>query len=99
MAPCTGVPVAVPTDGSRTKAMIKEIVGTFVANEWPTVDPETLVVTYNTGYANTNCVVERPKPKGDTPSETLKVFLKIHGELDGEIEVFKRLVPNKHEEA
>jgi choline kinase len=87
MATCTSLPVAIPKDGSLTKAMIKDIVGTFITNEWPNVDPETLVVTYNTGYANTNCVVERPK--GDTHSEPLKVFLKIHGELDGEIEAFK----------
>ncbi|KAJ5140871.1 choline/ethanolamine kinase [Penicillium atrosanguineum] len=43
--------------------------------------------------------VERPKPKGETHSEPLKVFLKINGVLDGEIEVFEHLVPNKHEEA
>lgn len=79
--------------------MIKDIVGTFFTKEWSNVDPETLVVTYNTGYANTNCVVERPKPEGDRHAEPLKVFLKINGELDGEIEVFKDLVPNKHEEA
>ncbi|CAL5869418.1 uncharacterized protein PFLUO_LOCUS3647 [Penicillium psychrofluorescens] len=99
MATCASIPVTIPKDGSLTKAMIKDIVGTFLTKEWPAVDPETLVVTYNTGYANTNCIVERPKPKGDTHSEPLKVFLKIHGELDGEIEVFKHLVPNKQEEA
>jgi choline kinase len=99
MLTCTSVPVAIPKDGSLTKAMIKDIVGTFVTSEWPNVDPETLVVTHHTGYANTNCVVERPKPKGDKHLEPLKVFLKIHGELDGVIDVFKNLVPNKLEEA
>ncbi|KAH8700489.1 choline/ethanolamine kinase [Talaromyces proteolyticus] len=99
MATCTSIPLAIPKDGSLTKAMIKDIVGTFLTSEWPNVDPETLVVTKKTGYANTNCVVERPNPKGDTHSEPLKVFLKIHGALDGEIEVLKHLVPNKHEEA
>ncbi|KAJ6102696.1 choline/ethanolamine kinase [Penicillium sp. IBT 16267x] len=39
------------------------------------------------------------KDIGDTHSEPLKVFFKINGELDGEIEVFKHLVPDKHEEA
>lgn len=53
----------------------------------------------NTGYANINCIVERPIPAGDTHSEPLKLFFKVHGELDGEIEVFKHLVPNKQEEA
>lgn len=99
MATCTSIPVAIPKDGSLTKATIKHIVGTFLTNEWPRVDPETLVVTRNSGYANINCVVERPKARGDTHLEPLKVFLKIHGELDGEIGVFKHLVPNKHEEA
>ncbi|KAJ5824078.1 choline/ethanolamine kinase [Penicillium robsamsonii] len=99
METTTNIPVAIPTDGSLTKAMIKDIVSTFLTKEWPNVDPETLVATYNTGYANTNCVLERPKPNRNTNSEPLRVFVKIHGELDGEIEVFKHLVPNKHEEA
>ncbi|KAJ5964259.1 choline/ethanolamine kinase [Penicillium vulpinum] len=99
MATTTSVPVAIPNDGSLTKAMIKTIISTFLTKEWPNVDPETLVVTHNTGSANTNCVVKRPKPNGDTHSEPLKVFLKIHGELEGEIAVFKHLVPNKLEEA
>jgi choline kinase len=99
MATCTSIPVAIPKDGSLTKVMLKDIIGTFLPNEWPNVDPETLVVTRNTGYANKNYVVERPKPMDDTNSEPLKVFFKIHGELDGEIEVFKHLVPDKHEEA
>ncbi|CAG8909488.1 unnamed protein product [Penicillium egyptiacum] len=99
MATTTSVPVTIPKDGSLTKATIKDIIGTFLTNEWPNIDPEKLIVTRNTGYANTNCVVERPKPKGGAHSEPLKVFLKIHGELDGDIEVFKHLVPNKLEEA
>lgn len=99
MITCTSVPVALPKDGSLTKAVIKDILSTVFTNEWPNVDPGSLITAYNTGYANTNCVVERPKPKGGTHSEPLKVFLKIHGALHGEIEVFKHLVPNKHEEA
>ncbi|KAL1884970.1 hypothetical protein Plec18167_001627 [Paecilomyces lecythidis] len=98
MVICTSVPVVIPKDGSLTKVTIKDIVGTFLTNEWPNIDPEQLTVTHNTGYANVNCVVERPRPKDYIHSEPLKVFLKIYGELDGEIEVFKHLVPNKHEE-
>ncbi|CAI7621112.1 unnamed protein product [Penicillium glandicola] len=99
MEASTRIPVAIPKDGTLTKATVKDIVSTFLTNEWPDLDPETLVVTYNNGYANTNCVVERLKPNSDTHSEPLKVFLKLHGPLDGEIEVFKDLVPTKHEEA
>lgn len=98
MAATTSIPVTIPKDGSLPKSMIKDIIGTFLTNEWPNVDPETLIVTRHTGYANTNCVVERPQPTDDTNTEPLKVFLKLHGELDGEIEVFKHLVPSKHEE-
>lgn len=99
MIACTRIPLAIPEDGTLPRSLIKNIVGTFFTQEWPTVDPESLVVKHNSGYANTNCVVERPKPKNDAHSEPLKVFIKVHGELDGEIEVFKHLVPNKHEEA
>ncbi|KAJ5939081.1 choline/ethanolamine kinase [Penicillium verhagenii] len=99
MATCISIPVTIPEDRTLTKAMIQEIVSFFFTNEWPSVDPETLTVVHHSGYANTNCVVERPKPNNGTHSEPLKLFLKINGELDGEIAVFKHLVPNKHEEA
>ncbi|CAI6013614.1 unnamed protein product [Clonostachys chloroleuca] len=99
MATCTKLPVSIPKDRSLTKIMIKDIIGTFFTKEWPAVDPETLIVARNTGYANTNCVVERPKLKDDADSEPYKVFLKINGEMDGEIEVLKDLAPDKHEEA
>ncbi|KAJ5641671.1 choline/ethanolamine kinase [Penicillium lividum] len=99
MATCTSIPVTMPKDGSLTKATIKDIIGTLLAKEWPNVEPETIDVKYHTGYANTNCVVERPNPNNGKPLEPLKVFLKINGECDGDIEVFKHLVPDKHEEA
>lgn len=98
MATCASIPVVIPKDGSLSNALIKEIVGTFLTSEWPSVDPETLIVNFKSGYANTNCVVERPMPKGAAHSEPLKVFLKINGVLDGEIAVFEHLVPRGHEE-
>ncbi|KAI3015084.1 NADH dehydrogenase [ubiquinone] iron-sulfur protein 3, mitochondrial domain protein [Aspergillus niger] len=104
MISCTTIPVTIPKNspgGLIPKATAKIIISTFLPCEWPNVDPETLTVTRTTGYANTNSVVERPNPNGsDTPHlEPFKVFLKIHGELDGEIEVFEHLVPSKFEEA
>lgn len=103
MASCTTIPVTIPKnshDGLPPKATAKTIISTFLPREWPHVDPDTLTVTRTTGYANTNCIVERPNTTGETSHlEPLKVFLKIHGELDGEIEVFEHLVPTKHEEA
>ncbi|KAJ5610732.1 choline/ethanolamine kinase [Penicillium lagena] len=98
MITCTRVPVALPQDGPLTKVAIKDIVGIFVTNEWRIVDPETLVVKRNDG-ANRNYTIERSKTEGDADLGPLKVFLKFHGKLDIIIEVFKHLVPNKHEEA
>ncbi|OJJ77964.1 hypothetical protein ASPBRDRAFT_252903 [Aspergillus brasiliensis CBS 101740] len=104
MISCTAIPVTIPKDTPDSilpKATAKTIISTFLPHEWAHVDPETLTVTRTTGYANTNCIVERPQPKStNSPhTEPLKVFLKIHGDLDGEIEVFEHLVPNKYEEA
>jgi choline kinase len=98
MVACTIVPVALPRDGPLTKTAIKDIVGIFVTNEWRSVDPETLVVKKNAG-ANQNYTIERPKTEGDADPGPCKVFLKFHGELDRVIEVFKHLIPSKHEEA
>ncbi|KAJ5155213.1 choline/ethanolamine kinase [Penicillium capsulatum] len=99
MVPCIIVPVAIAKDDLLPKDTIREIIGTFFPKEWRTVGPETLVITRDSGYANTNCIVERPTPNGGPHVEPLKLFLKIHGDLDGEIEVFKHLVPTKHQEA
>ncbi|OOF95818.1 hypothetical protein ASPCADRAFT_207171 [Aspergillus carbonarius ITEM 5010] len=101
MTPCTtiSIPILIPKTNPLPKPTIKEIISTILPIEWPHVDPESLIVTYTTGYANTNCIVSRPVPKHTPHSEPLKVFFKIHGPLDGEIEVFKHLVPTKHEEA
>lgn len=102
MVTCTQIPVTIPSDGSTLpNSTIHAIISAILPLEWPSADPRTLDVTHHTGYANTNCVVSRPSPSssGTTPREPLKVFLKINGELDGEIAVFKHLVPDKHEEA
>ncbi|PYI12643.1 choline/ethanolamine kinase [Aspergillus sclerotiicarbonarius CBS 121057] len=99
MTPCITIPISIPKNTPLPKPTIKEIISTFLPTEWPHIDPEALAVTYTTGYANTNCIVSRPTPQDTTHSEPLKVFFKIHGPLDGEIEVFKHLVPTKHEEA
>ncbi|OJZ91031.1 hypothetical protein ASPFODRAFT_57256 [Aspergillus luchuensis CBS 106.47] len=90
MASCTTIPVTIAKnshDGLLPKATAKTIISTFLPREWPRVDPDTLTVTRTTGYANTNCIVERPNTPGNTTYlEPLKVFIKIH-------------VPSKHEEA
>ena len=99
MATCVSIPISISADDSLPKTIIRDIIGTFFVNEWRNVDPETLTVTNNTGYANRNMVVERPRQESETSSEPFKLFFKIHGALDGEIAVFKHLVPDKQEEA
>src|SRR4051812_5089823 len=87
------VPVALPEDKVPTKQMVRDIVGAFLTKEWPSVDPETLNMSYNASFTNAHCSVERPKPTTPTPIEPLKVFIKFHREAS--IEIFKHLVPSK----
>lgn len=98
MLTCINVPVALPQDGSLSKTAIKEIVCTVVTNTWRDVDPETLIVKDNAG-ANRNYTIERPKTEDDASAGPQKVFLKLHSQHDPILEVFKGLVPSKHEEA
>lgn len=78
--------------------MVRDIVGTFLPKEWPSIDPETLTMTYNASFANAHCLVHRPQP-ASTPTEPLKVFIKFHRPAAGDFEVFRHLVPSKAEEA
>ncbi|KAG0009975.1 hypothetical protein BGZ82_003749 [Podila clonocystis] len=98
MALLTPVSVTLPEDGVPTKTMVRDIIGTFLTKEWPSVDPETLTMSYNASFANAHCPVERPKPAG-MPTEPLKVFIKFHKADVGDIEFFKHLVPTKQTEA
>ncbi|KJZ74845.1 hypothetical protein HIM_05754 [Hirsutella minnesotensis 3608] len=99
MAELTPVTVTLPTDKVPTKSMVKDIIATFLTKEWPSVDPETLTVSYHASYANAHCPVERPRPATGSPVEPCKVFLKFHIESGGDLEIFKDLVPTKQEEA
>ncbi|KAK9321155.1 kinase-like domain-containing protein [Lipomyces orientalis] len=99
MAMLTPVSVSLPEDKVPTKKMVRDIIGTFLTKEWPSVDPETLIMSYHASFANAHCPVERPKPATGAPVETLKVFIKFHKETGGDIEIFKHLAPSKHEEA
>lgn len=79
--------------------MVRDIVGTFLTKEWPSVDPETLTTSYHALFANGHCRVERPKPTTGIPTEPLRVFMKFHKETGVDMEIFKHLVPSKQEEA
>src|SRR5262245_33960420 len=99
MATLTPVSVVLPEDKIPTKKMVRDIVGTFLTKEWPYVDPETLNMSYNASFANTHCMVERPKPTTNEPIEPLKVFIKFHRGTVVSIEIFKHLAPSKQNEA
>ncbi|KAK9351243.1 kinase-like domain-containing protein [Lipomyces doorenjongii] len=98
MATLTPVSVTLPEDKVPTKKMVRDIIGTFLTREWPSVDPETLSMSYQT-FTNAHCHVERLKPSTGAPVEPLKVFIKFHREPGADIEIFRHLAPSKHEEA
>jgi choline kinase len=99
MAMLTPVSVALPDNKVPTKNMVRDIVATFLTKEWPSVDPETLTISYHASFGNGHCRVERPKPTTGIPTETLKVFIKFHKEAGADMEIFKHLLPSKQEEA
>jgi choline kinase len=99
MAMLTPVSVALPDNKVPTKNMVRDIVATFLTEEWPSVDPETLTISYHATFANGHCPVERPKPTAGIPTEPLRVFIKFHKETGVDMEIFKHLVPSKQEEA
>ena len=99
MVTLTPVPVTLPEDKVPTKTNIRDIIATFLREEWPSVDPGTLTMSYHASFANAHCPVERPKPTAGTAIETLKVFIKFHKDSGDDLEIFKHLAPTKHEEA
>lgn len=99
MATLTSVPVTLSEDKLPTKKNVKDIIGTFLTEEWPSVDPESLSVSYHASFANAHCPVARPKPAVGIPIEPLEVFIKFHKDTSGDLEIFKSLAPTKHEEA
>lgn len=99
MASITSVPVTLPKDKPPSKENIRDIISTFLTEEWPSVDPETLKVSYNDKFNNAHCYVARPEQPTGIHKEPLKLFVKIHREHTVDIEAFKDLAPSKAEEA
>lgn len=99
MATLTPVAVTLPKTKVPTKQNVRDIIGTFLAEEWPYIDPKTLTVSYHASFANAHCPVERPRPTTGTPTEPLKVFIKFHTDAGGSLEIFKPLAPTRQEEA
>lgn len=99
MATLTPVPVTLPENKVPSKKDVRDIIGTFLTKEWPSVDPETLIMTYHASYANAHCPVERPPTATGISVEPLKVFIKFHTGTGGDLGLFQHLVPTKQEEA
>ena len=99
MATAIPVPVTLPENNVPTQKDVRDIIGTFLTEEWPSVEPETLTVSYHASFVNAHCPVERPKPDTGTSTEPLKVFIKFHNDTSGGLQIFEPLVPTKHEEA
>ncbi|KAF4226010.1 hypothetical protein CNMCM6805_005281 [Aspergillus fumigatiaffinis] len=98
MATAISVPVTLPEDKVPTTKDVRDIIGAFLTEEWPSVEPETLTVSYHASFVNAHRPVERPKPDTATSTEPL-VFIKLHNDTSGGLEIFEPLVPTKHEEA
>ncbi|KAJ5868028.1 kinase-like domain-containing protein [Penicillium rubens] len=99
MATLTPVPMTLSKDKVPTKKNVRDIIGTFLTEEWLSMDPETLTVLYYVSFVNAHCPVERPKPATGTPTKALKVFIKFHNDTEGSLEIFKPLALTKHKEA
>ena len=100
MATLTPVSVALPDNKIPTKKMVRDIIGTFLTEEWPFVDPATLTMSYHASFANAHCPVERPMPATGTSAEALKVFIKFHNDPGGGLlDIFQPLAPSRPEEA
>ena len=100
MATLTPVSVALPNNKIPTKKMVRDIIGTFLTEEWPFVDPATLTMSYHASFANAHCPVERPMPATGTSAEALKVFIKFHNDPGGGLlDIFQPLAPSRPEEA
>ncbi|KAK1759097.1 kinase-like domain-containing protein [Echria macrotheca] len=98
MAMPTPVPVTLSGGKVPSSSVIRDILATFLTEEWPAVNPSSLKISYRTSFANDHCTVERPKPAAGTPAEPLKLFIKFCKETAADIEVFKHLFPTKEDE-
>ncbi|KAJ5659484.1 hypothetical protein N7507_005935 [Penicillium longicatenatum] len=99
MAILTPISVTLSSDKVPSKTNVRDIIAQSLTKEWPSVDPETLIMSYNVSFSNAHCLVERPKPATGTATEPLKVFIKFHNDTEVNIEIFKHLAPTKQEEA
>ena len=99
MATLKSVPVRLPADKVPTKHMIREIIGAFLTQEWPSADPESLQMSHCVNFTNAHCPVERLDTANGASIEPLRVFIKFHENPEINIEILKQLTPRKEQEA
>ncbi|GIJ97966.1 hypothetical protein Aspvir_000074 [Aspergillus viridinutans] len=58
MVTLTAVPVFLPKDKVPTKKDVKDIIGSFLTEEWPSVDPESLTMSYHASFANAHLFIK-----------------------------------------
>lgn len=90
--------IALPEDGVPTNQIARDIIATFLTQEWPQQDPESLTVNYSTSFTNPSCVVTRPRPS-HSHVEPLKLFIKFQRPDSQGIPGLERFSPTKEEEA
>jgi choline kinase len=79
--------------------MVRDIIGAFLSQEWPSVDPESLKMSHRVNFANAHCLVERLNTTSGVSVEPLRVFIKFHEETEPSIDIFNHLAPTKEQEA
>jgi choline kinase len=90
--------ITLPEDKVPTNQIARDIIATFLTQEWPQQDPESLTVTYSTSFTNPSCVVTRPRPS-HPHIEPLKLFIKFQRPGGEGIPGLERFAPTKEEEA
>ncbi len=102
MVSLTQLPFALPEDKVPTPRIARDIIATFLTQEWPAQDPASVTVAYSTSFTNPSCVVSRPAPAAAAgATEPLKLFIKFDRNDGGGgiMAAFENLVPSKEEEA
>jgi choline kinase len=91
--------ITLPEDKVPSNQIARDVIATFLTQEWPQQDPQSLTVTYNTSFTNPSCIVTRPRPSNDAAVEPLKLFIKFQHPGTSTIAGLEHLVPSKTEEA
>ncbi|KFX91558.1 hypothetical protein O988_07698 [Pseudogymnoascus sp. VKM F-3808] len=73
MATLKSVPVSLPARKVPTKRMVRDIIGSFLTQEWPSVNPDSLQMSHRVNFADAHCPAERPNTTDGASVEPLRV--------------------------